>query len=557
MTHSHVTRLLLLSLTAAGMLGLVGQLDDTARPVTLAAAHADATDATERLGGFDESRPHDHVVDPETGGLVSVARATGIVPGVARLGPVHADPMPPGVSLSSSTSTRALLSRASGVQAAHDDAGKLLRAGATAPLGTPGISSLTSHVAPSCSGTGRDGNRVQVLFVHEGASRLSAVAPILRNEVADVDDVFALSARQTGGERRVRWVRDGDCAPVIKDVTVPRGALGSDFFGTIAALRKLGYDAANRKYLMFADANRLCGIGTVYDDASPTGNANDGSYASYARVDSNCWSTSHSVAAHELIHTLGGVQARAPHATRYGHCYDESDLMCYDDGSGTALRTVCGPAQEQLLDCRHDDYFSTAPPAGSYLAKSWNTARSSFLDVLPPTPDVTVTGSRTTAQTGDPVTFTASSNKTVTWSWTSSSSACSLARSGARAVLVCPSSVIGPVAVTATATDVSSKATRSAAATVSLSRAALPAVTVEAPSTAAAGSTFGVRAAPVGKAPFSYTWQAASCVVHTPTAVNATVTCPTSARGRDVAVAVVVRQGDGQSRTVTRTVRLG
>ena len=184
---------------------------------------------------------------------------------------------------------------------------------------------------------------------------------------------------------------------------------------------------------MFADANALCGIGTVYDDMTTSGNLNDGRYASYARVDTNCWSTGHSVAAHELTHTLGGVQARAPHATKNGHCYDESDLMCYDDSSGKVMRTVCAQAQEQLLDCHHDDYFSTAPVAGSYLAKSWNTAGSSFLDVLPPTPDVTVRSSASAAQTGDPVTFTATSTKAVSWRWTASSNACSLTPSAGRA----------------------------------------------------------------------------------------------------------------------------
>lgn len=556
MAHRHTARLLLLSLTAAGVLGLTVQLDQRPQqprqPVVLAAAPAGAM---QQLSGFDESKPHDHVVDPETGGLISVARAAGVVPGATRLGPMHADPMPEGASVSLPTNTRALLERATGLQAARPLPGAPLGAGAAAPLGTPGISSLTSHVTPSCSGTGRDGNRVQVLYVHEGASRLSAVLPILRNEVANVDDVFALSARQTGGERRVRWVHDAYCVPFIKDVTVPRGALGSDFFGTIAALRKLGYDAANRKYLMYADANQFCGIGTVYDDRNPTGNANDGRYASYARVDTNCWSTSESVAAHELTHTLGGVQASAPHATKYGHCYDESDLMCYDDGSGVRMRTVCPASQEQLLDCRNDDYFSTAPPAGSYLAKSWNTARSSFLDVLPPTPDITLTGSRSTAQTGDPVTFTASSStKGVTWSWTASSNACALTRSGARAVLLCPATVTGQIAVTATA-KAPSGTTRAQAATVTLTRATTPSAVVVAPSEAT--GTFAVRVSPAGKAPFSFAWQAASCTVRTPTAVTATVVCPASTKPRDVTVGVAVRQADGQSRTITRTVRLG
>jgi hypothetical protein len=43
------------------------------------------------------------------------------------------------------------------------------------------------------------------------------------------------------------------------------------------------------------------------------------------------------------------------------------------------MRTVCPKKHEIRLDCGHDDYFSTAPKAGSYLALNWNIGDSSFL----------------------------------------------------------------------------------------------------------------------------------------------------------------------------------
>jgi hypothetical protein len=219
------------------------------------------------------------------------------------------------------------------------------------------------------------------MYVREATtpSRYASVLPLLLNEVANVDDVFAVSAARTGGVRRVRWVHDGACNPVLPEVVVPAGAL-STFGATIQALQAQGYRDPSRKYLMFADANALCGIGTLYTDSRPTGNSND-LRTSYARVDARCWSGSTSVAAHELTHNLGGVLPGAPHVTAGSHCWDQYDLMCYDDGSGASMQTLCPDRQQgQLLDCGNDDYFSTAPAAGSWLATSWNTASSSFLD---------------------------------------------------------------------------------------------------------------------------------------------------------------------------------
>jgi hypothetical protein len=318
-------------------------------------------------------------VDPERGGPVDTGRLDKVVPGRRPLGPVHVDPMPAGVTLASPTDTESLYARSGAVPLTAEQ----LSASAVPP-GTSVIPGLTKHVAPSCTGTGTDGKRAQAMYVHEAntADRYSQVLALLRNEVANVDDTYAVSSKKTGGDLRVRWVHDASCAPVILDVTVPAGSLGADFDATISALANLGFNDPNRKYVAFADANAFCGIGTVYQRDTTAANPNDGYAASYSRIDTNCWSTGESVAAHELTHNLGGVQRSAPHSTTFGHCYDESDLMCYDDGSGLAMRSVCTSSQAQLLDCHGDDYFNTSPAAGSYLATHWNVARSSFLDNL-------------------------------------------------------------------------------------------------------------------------------------------------------------------------------
>ena len=167
-------------------------------------------------------------MDPKTGGLISIAGRKGVVGDAADLGPVHEDPTPPGVSLDDPIDTGSLLAKA-GMTATASAAGA--SEGHRLPwirrhlLGTPIITPLSHHVVPSCSGTGTDGNRVQPMYVHEAgsASRYSSVLGVLRDEVANVDDVFALSAEQTGGVRRVRWVHDAGCVPKILDLTVPKG----------------------------------------------------------------------------------------------------------------------------------------------------------------------------------------------------------------------------------------------------------------------------------------------------------------------------------------------
>src|SRR6266540_883212 len=209
---------------------------------------------------------------------------------------------------------------------------------AASPPGDPGLPGLTEHVAPSCSGTGTDGNRIQVLYaVEQGKTdRFDALLPMLRSWVADVDDTFALSSRKTGGGLRTRWVHR-DCEPVIVREVLPAGSLKNGFTATMDALKARGYKNKARKYLVFADDATLCGVGQMYNDSGKDVNYNDGAVPMFARVDSACWTfpqSWHSTAAHEIMHTIGGVQDDAPHATGGGHCTDESDAMCYDDDAG-------------------------------------------------------------------------------------------------------------------------------------------------------------------------------------------------------------------------------
>ena len=95
------------------------------------------------------------------------------------------------------------------------------------------------------------------------------------------------------------------------------------------------------------------------------------------------------VAAHEVMHNLGGVQLSAPNTSGGFHCIDEYDVMCYPDaGSGLPrMRFDCNQASRNAtrFDCGHNDYFHTNPAPGSYLANYWNPANNRFLiGAIPP-----------------------------------------------------------------------------------------------------------------------------------------------------------------------------
>jgi len=302
---------------------------------------------------------------------------------------IHEDPAPSWLRLRA-PSTKALLAAAGVTATPHVPVPRAPVPSGLVPPGTPTMVGLSAHVSPSCVGTGSDGNRVQVAYVTEvgRTDRYAAVVPALRSYVADVDDVMAESSAETGGGRRVRWVTGSGCVPTVLHVVLPAKSL-ANFSTTIAVMESQGYTAPNRKYLMFAEdvSGSYCGIAQVYGDSTKSvANYNNGQAPMFEAVESPCWSLGsgqHSVAAHELMHSLGSVMDDSPNTSGFGHCTDDADVMCYVDANGVVLRNVCPPAHEQLYDCNHDDYFSTNPGPSNYLATHWNAADSAFLDVVP------------------------------------------------------------------------------------------------------------------------------------------------------------------------------
>ncbi|WP_243056442.1 hypothetical protein [Nocardioides sp. SR21] len=299
-------------------------------------------------------------------------------------GCAHADEPPMGVDLDKYVPTSVLETRAGaapGAAAAAEDEG----------IPVPAQVAAASDEV-ECDGDGASGFRVQAMYVvtADKPNRYTDVADDIQQWAAGVDTVFNLSAAKTGGVRNVRYVTDdngdGTCSAKVLNVTVPAGSFKT-FDSSINALKALGYSNPARKYLMWVDGSgfNICGIALTYPySTAGQSNPNNGLYPQYARTDAPCWgqggtATSHSVEAHELAHTMGSVFSDAPHGTNAGHCYDESDTMCYADGGGKAMQQICAADQESLLDCNDDDYYSTYPPAGSWLATHWNAADSQFL----------------------------------------------------------------------------------------------------------------------------------------------------------------------------------
>jgi hypothetical protein len=245
-----------------------------------------------------------------------------------------------------------------------------------------GTTTATPPVNPPCTSPGTSGNRIQAVYAYYGTSpnRVSTVTPYIVDALKRANGIVYHSARQTGGSRHLRLATTSTCQPSIAVAHLSSTARTS-FSTTVSELGAKGYTATNRKYVVFADARSVCGLGQTYLDDQPGTQNRNNRGPQVARVDLGCWSGS--AVAHEVFHMLGAVQKSAPHSDAALHCRDERDVMCYPGAAGgTPIYTAAmctSTTLDERLDCNKDDFFHTAPKAGSYLATHWNTARSAFL----------------------------------------------------------------------------------------------------------------------------------------------------------------------------------
>ncbi|HUR15429.1 MAG TPA: hypothetical protein VM097_13185 [Mycobacteriales bacterium] len=276
-----------------------------------------------------------------------------------------------------------------------------------------GLGLPTDSPAPPapCIGDGVSGTRIHVLY--------GVPADVTNDYANKVDDVrAAVDAADASFEgsdgattQHLRWLCDGTGVVKVENVTLP--AIGKDGVFTFsdmytALTRPRGkkgstptFTDPNHVYVTFVDgidtAYPYCGQGQIENDETPALSNRNNAGPAYSLI--ACWTGTTTL--HEIGHNLGAVQLGAPHSSGAHHCYDEADVMCYDDNGsyfrgpdgtrGTAddgvLTTTCpaastllgGPLEDQQFDCGQDDYYNPAPATGSYLSTHWNLANSAWV----------------------------------------------------------------------------------------------------------------------------------------------------------------------------------
>lgn len=261
--------------------------------------------------------------------------------------------------------------------------------------------------AAPCPGNGVSGKRVRVLYGYpkDTTNRVTAKRSEIRRAVALADANLDAATPLTPGQH-LRLYCSKDVKLTVTAVKLK--AIGGDgtftFGDVISSLKKqvslglgtVNYKAGRFDYAVFVDNLRAAypysGQGTLIldDRADPATNGNNSTApgAKYAMVKLGYPDLiSAEILLHEVGHNLGAVQDSAPHSSEWGHCYDESDVMCYDDGGpyftgGGSLVSVCAamPSGMPVWDCGADDYYDGGTPApGSYLDDHWNLVDSSWL----------------------------------------------------------------------------------------------------------------------------------------------------------------------------------
>lgn len=230
--------------------------------------------------------------------------------------------------------------------------------------------SAPGPVVPSarnlCVGDGRSGPRVFALYgSRAGTTPATTIKNRIRAELGQAQTLL-------GPTRSIRY-RCYKGSPTVGTATMSDAE-------TIASA-SVALDRADREYVVFLDeasANEApwCGLGTLYMDGDPGPDNLNNTETAYSFI--ACWDEV--TLLHEMGHNWGAVQDAAPHSSKAAHCWDDGDVMCYDDGGdyfadGGQLQRLCSTT---IFDCFKDDYFDPNPAAPEFTW--WNVADNRWLE---------------------------------------------------------------------------------------------------------------------------------------------------------------------------------
>ncbi len=261
-----------------------------------------------------------------------------------------------------------------------------------APADEGEASAGSSPRSPTCVSGAPGTYYIQVIYARASNDQDEYAAKVeaIRDIVASANGLVNDAAHDTGGRIHLK-VKCVSGVVHVANEALPTSRT-SDSFSTITGdLRNRGYNDGKVKYWVFYDdsiGGLAAGQGNVNgDDRLTASNANNGNSGPMFAITYGGLSVR--VMLHELGHILGAVQNSSPHASGGFHCWDGTDIMCYNDapsGPKGALYTTIWCAEE-VWDCNHDDYFHFAPPSGNYLVDHWNLASplSRYIDFPDPT----------------------------------------------------------------------------------------------------------------------------------------------------------------------------
>jgi hypothetical protein len=263
----------------------------------------------------------------------------------------------------------------------------------------PGIDLGDTQRDPACV-TSSAHQYYQVLYGRPSnvSSNLGTATTTARTAVKVMDAMLDEQSQASGGPHADYRVLCSSALISVTEFTGPAtSVLGFNSYASITnAAITANFDQSDVNYLIFYDSTApagLCGIGDLAGDERLTGGNLNNQGGFYAIAwGASCWGTETPM--HESAHNMGAVQYHAPDATGFGgHCNDENDVMCYQDGGNLNQTIVTACTPDITFDCGFDTYFDTLPESGEWLASHWNVGsclnRFIALDPAPACPDRT------------------------------------------------------------------------------------------------------------------------------------------------------------------------